>query len=132
MDMNIAHVDKNQAQPSAKLGPHMQGDVKVQQLFQADKGNGQDIMLVVFSAGARTRPHIHKAGQILYITDGKGIVATDTERREVTVGDVVIIPPDTWHWHGATPDTPMSHFVLQEPGSDLVWDVDERDWATNY
>ena len=27
-------------------------------------------------------------------------------------GDVVAIPPDVLHWHGASPDTAMTHIVI--------------------
>jgi len=132
--MNIAHIDKAQAQQDAKLGPHMEGETRTQRLFNAADGNGQDILVVYFSSGGRTRPHTHKQGQILHILEGRGIVAIEGERRQVTADDVVVIPPGVWHWHGANPDTAMSHLALQGPASsgDLNWDVDERDWASGY
>jgi quercetin dioxygenase-like cupin family protein len=29
-------------------------------------------------------------------------------------GDVGIIPPDTWHWHGAAPDRLFAHLAMSE------------------
>ena len=130
--MNIAHIDKTQAQANPASDSRFEGEVRIQRLFNAANGNGQDILMVNFSPGGRTRPHIHKQGQILHITEGKGIVAIETERREVTAGDVVVIPAGAWHWHGATPDTAMSHLAIQGSGSDAVWDVEQRDWASSY
>ena len=128
--MNSAHIDSKQAKPDATLAAHMEGEVRTQHLFHADQGNGEEIMLVVFSPGSRTRPHIHKQGQILFITEGTGIVAVETEKRVVHAGDVIVIPAGAWHWHGATREAGMSHVVVQGPGNDLVWEVEMRDWAT--
>jgi quercetin dioxygenase-like cupin family protein len=130
--MNIAHIDKAQAQTDPKLKPHFEGEVRTQHLFHADRGNGNEILMVFFSPGGRTYPHIHKQGQILHITEGKGIVATDTENRVVTAGDVVVIPAGAWHWHGATPDSAMSHLAIQGPEGDIMWDVEMKDWSTSY
>lgn len=129
---NIKHIDEAQARTDPKLNPHFQGEARMQHLFDPATGNGNMIMLVTFSAGGRTYPHTHKQGQILYITDGRGFVAIDSEKREVTAGDIVVIPPGAWHWHGATPDSPMSHIAIQGPEGDLSWDVEMRDWASNY
>jgi len=40
-----------------------------------------DLLNVSFSAGARTRPHIHQQDQVLHIIEGQGIVATETEKQ---------------------------------------------------
>jgi quercetin dioxygenase-like cupin family protein len=57
--------------------------------------------------------HIHSGDQILIVTEGKGIVATDAEEREVTVGDVILISAGEKHWHGATKDSAFSHITVQ-------------------
>lgn len=36
------------------------------------------------------------------------------EVREIRVGDVVRIPPNVKHWHGASPYEPMTHLAIQE------------------
>ena len=128
--MNIAHIDQVQAKIDPRLNPYFEGEVRTQHLFSAASSDGQDILMVYFSPGGRTLPHIHKRGQILHITEGQGIVPGEDEKRMVQAGDVVVIPPGAWHWHGATPETAMSHLAVQGPGSDLVWDVEKRDWAS--
>ena len=91
------------------------------------------VFVVHFEAGGRTHPHVHRSGQVLFIADGEGIVATEAERRTVRPGDVVTVQPDEWHWHGGTPTSPMRHFTVQMmTAGDVVWDVDEKDWATGY
>ncbi|RQG92472.1 cupin domain-containing protein [Natrarchaeobius chitinivorans] len=74
---------------------------------------------VTFRPGERTKFHIHAGIQILYVTEGDGIVATRDEEREVSQGDLIVFPPDEEHWHGNTEDTtsPFSHvYFLAEPG----------------
>jgi len=46
---------------------------------------------VKFGKGATTGWHTHNCDQILVVTSGKGVVATDGEEREIAVGDIVHI-----------------------------------------
>jgi quercetin dioxygenase-like cupin family protein len=71
---------------------------------------------VNFSAGATTGWHVHDCDQILVVTAGKGVVATETEEREITVGDVVHIKAGERHWHGSKGDAPMSHITITAAG----------------
>jgi quercetin dioxygenase-like cupin family protein len=64
---------------------------------------------VIFAPSARTYWHSHPGGQILLVTDGSGYYQEKGKpARSLKPGDVVPIPPDVVHWHGAAPD---SHFV---------------------
>ena len=58
-----------------------------------------------------------KSDQILIVTEGTGVVATDKEERTVSVGDIILIPAGENHWHGAPGATPMSHITVQAKGS---------------
>ena len=73
--------------------------------------------VVNFSPGATTGWHAHDSDQILVVTAGKGIVANETEQREITVGDVVHIKAGERHWHGAQPDTTLSHITITASGA---------------
>ena len=73
--------------------------------------------MVNFHNGATTGWHSHSCDQILVITAGKGMVATEGDEREITVGDVVHIKAGERHWHGAKADSPMSHITVTVPGS---------------
>jgi quercetin dioxygenase-like cupin family protein len=75
---------------------------------------------VAFSPGGRTKWHTHTFHQVLVITDGRGVVATEEEERHVTPGDVLYIPPGTRHWHGAEEDAAMSHLSINGAG-DTSW-----------
>jgi len=71
--------------------------------------------VVSFDPGARTAWHTHPLGQTLYVLSGCGRVQVwGGEIREIRAGDVVWFPPGEKHWHGAGPDTAMTHLALQE------------------
>src|SRR5262245_43058253 len=66
--------------------------------------------VVSFPAGARTHWHTHPLGQTLIVTEGRGWVQREGEAaEEITVGDIVWIPPGEKHWHGATATSAMTH-----------------------
>ncbi len=69
--------------------------------------------LVRFAPGARTNWHCHPLGQVLYITEGAGLVGTrDGTVVRVTAGHTVTCPPGEDHWHGATDSQLMSHIAI--------------------
>ena len=75
---------------------------------------------VHFKHGAVNKPHIHTTDQILVITEGEGIVATDAERHEVSAGDVALIPANTKHWHGARTGRDMTHWSILGNGKTTI------------
>jgi quercetin dioxygenase-like cupin family protein len=79
-----------------------------------------NVNIVNFGKGVRNKYHAHDCEQILIVTAGKGIVATDNEERVVTAGDVVLIPAGEKHWHGATEDSEFSHIYVSKLGSALT------------
>lgn len=76
--------------------------------------------VVNFAKGATTGWHIHDCDQILVVTHGSGIVATETEERDIVVGDVVHIKAGENHWHGAKADTVMGHITITPVGSKVT------------
>jgi quercetin dioxygenase-like cupin family protein len=77
---------------------------------------------VHFKDGARNRWHVHSTDQILLVTEGDGIVATEAERHDLTPGVVVLIPAETKHWHGAKPGRSMTHWSILGPASTRIVD----------
>jgi len=71
---------------------------------------------VNFSKGARTKFHMHTGDQVLMVTSGTGIVATESEEMVVTAGDIIHFPGGENHWHGATEDSDFSHVYVMLPG----------------
>ena len=73
--------------------------------------------VVSFTPGARTAWHAHPVGQTLYGLSGVGRICFEGEKPQVlNPGDVVNIPPNTMHWHGASPDRLFAHLALSEQG----------------
>lgn len=68
---------------------------------------------VTFEPGSRTNWHSHTGGQILIAVGGVGYYQ---ERGKAAVrmepGDVIEIPADVEHWHGAAPDSWFSHIAV--------------------
>ena len=93
------------------------GPVTRQPLLTPEMSNDFNLSVVNFSAGARNKLHTHSSDQVLFVTAGKGIIATETRREVIGVGDVVHIPQEEKHWHGATPDSSFSHIALTAKGS---------------
>lgn len=130
--MDFGHDDPTQGEIPEAYAPHFQGTARFQ-FFDSPFDPGPAVFAVHFDAGGRTKPHVHRSGQVLYVTEGQGIVADRTGRHTVNPGDVVTVARDEWHWHGGTPGTPMTHLTIQMPAvEDIDWDVEEGDWAAGY
>lgn len=79
---------------------------------------------VSFSSGARTAWHTHPLGQTLVVTAGVGRVQRwGGPVEEMRAGDVVRIPPNVKHWHGAAPGSAMTHIAITEAqdGKTVDW-----------
>ena len=79
-----------------------------------------NVGIVSFPPGVRNRLHTHTGDQVLIVTAGRGVVATEQEVRTVTVGDVIHIPAGERHWHGAVEDSDFAHIVITQAGSKTV------------
>jgi quercetin dioxygenase-like cupin family protein len=68
---------------------------------------------VTFEAGARNNWHTHPGGQILIVTDGIGYYQEKGKPIQlIQRGDVVKIPADIKHWHGASQDSALTHIAI--------------------
>jgi 4-carboxymuconolactone decarboxylase len=79
---------------------------------------------VTFEPGARTAWHTHVLGQTLIVTAGTGRVQRWGDSvEEIRQGDIVWIPPGQKHWHGAAPNTAMTHIAIVEQldGKSTEW-----------
>jgi quercetin dioxygenase-like cupin family protein len=91
------------------------GPVTLQAIIGGDLSKNFLIQQVNFSKGVRNKFHTHSTEQILIVTEGKGIVATDNEEITVRPGDVIFIPAGEKHWHGAAKDSTFSHIYVMPP-----------------
>jgi quercetin dioxygenase-like cupin family protein len=98
------------------------GEVQVQPVVSP--AEGIDIIVVRFSAGARTYLHSHAVPQVLHCIEGWGILATESERNVVGPGDIVHVPASEMHWHGATEDSAFVHVSIRPPGESTWTKID--------
>src|SRR4051812_34325254 len=80
--------------------------------IKAPKENSPGIVYVSFPRGVRNKLHTHNNDQILIVTEGKGILANESEQHEITIGDAAVIPAGEKHWHGATDSSAMTHIAI--------------------
>ena len=86
-------------------------------------GEQVGICNVTFEPGCRNNWHTHHAskggGQILLCTGGRGWYQEwGKEPRKLHPGDVVNIPAEVKHWHGAAKDSWFIHIAIEVPGED--------------
>lgn len=89
---------------------------------------------VTFEPCTRTFWHKHTGGQVLFVLAGEGRHQIRGQAVEILLpGDVVVVPPDVEHWHGAGPDTWMSHLAHtpNAPDNSPVWLVPVTDEEYN-
>ena len=93
------------------------GPVTRQTLLTPEMSNNFNLAIINFSTDTRNKMHTHSSDQVLFVSAGKGIIATETRQEVISVGDVVHITQEEKHWHGATPDSSFSHIALTAKGS---------------
>ena len=104
--------------------PNPYGDFFVGQSYLAPVSTEQvSIFNVTFEPACRNNWHIHHAksggGQMLICVGGRGYYQEwGKEARELHPGDVVNIPANVKHWHGAAPNSWFSHLALEIQGED--------------
>jgi len=78
------------------------------------------VNVVNFGKGVRNKFHTHDGEQLLIVTGGRGIVATEREQKVVIPGDIILFSAGEKHWHGATEDSEFSHLYVTKAGSKLT------------
>jgi len=100
--------------------PLFTGEVSRQPILTPEMSQNFNLGIVNFPVGVRNKMHTHSSDQVLFVTEGTGIIATETTQQEITVGDLVHIPAEEKHWHGATAHSHFSHIALTAKGSSTV------------
>jgi 4-carboxymuconolactone decarboxylase len=98
-----------------RAGGLFKGRVTAQSVLDSDSSNLRT-SLINFDQGAVNVFHTHDYDQVLYVTAGEGIVATEKEEVRITPGTFVVIPAGEKHWHGAAPDSAFSHIAISTRG----------------
>ena len=115
-DREAIQITRSGSQP-ARPGPaeNFTGSAQIDSPFQATAPARIYGARVAFEPGARTAWHTHPLGQILMVTTGIGRVQRWGDPvDEIRHGDVVWIPPGQKHWHGAAPNSGMTHIAILE------------------
>lgn len=110
-----ATISENSIFPKGQQGSPdwFTGTVWVTPLLAKDKNNDFSIGNVVFEPGARTHWHTHPRGQVLLVTEGNGFYQEQGKpARSLKKGDVVNIPENTVHWHGASANSLLAHIAI--------------------
>lgn len=100
--------------------PLFTGPVTMQSIVDGRLSKNFSIRQVNFGRGVRNKFHSHSIEQVLIVTEGKGIVATESEELVVRPGDTVFIPAGEKHWHGATEESTFSHLYVMSPAQETT------------
>jgi quercetin dioxygenase-like cupin family protein len=91
------------------------GTVRIDSPFQGSPPARVGGATVTFEPGARTAWHTHPLGQTLIVTAGAGRAQREGGPiEEIRPGDIVWFAPGEKHWHGAFPNTAMTHIAIAE------------------
>ena len=118
--MRVTRLDRGQAAPDSS--PIFIGTALRQGVVAEGDANQLRVNSVTFVDGARNHWHRHGADQVLVVTEGRGIVASESQEFELSPGDVVLVPAGERHWHGAVPGSDFSHLSILTPGELIIED----------
>ncbi|OZC59764.1 cupin [Rhodococcus sp. 06-621-2] len=112
----------------AKAGSKFTGSVH--NFLTMPATDGTTINTVDFAPGARTYWHSHERGQILQVLAGQGLVFTVTDGAVILrPGDTVWCEPGERHWHGACPDSFMTHTAISLGTTNWENEVSDDEYA---
>ncbi len=124
--MHISH-GRAAGQPTGRPSGTFSGTVYLDPVLQAP---GAAVNEVTFAPGARTFWHRHPGGQLLIVKGGRGLVAgRDGHVCSVEAGDVIWTEPGEEHWHGASPETVMTHTSVSLGQTDWQEEVAPADYT---
>lgn len=96
------------------------GEAFLSPLVSKDKNNEFSAGAVTFEIGARTNWHTHPKGQVLIVTEGSGFYQEKGKPAQaIKKGDVVKIPENVEHWHGASANNAMTHIAITNFKEDI-------------
>ena len=109
--MKLFHADDHQPHPADP--ERFSGRASMSHMDRLSEQPAVSMYRVTFQPSARTAWHAHSGPQLLLVIEGRCRVQQEGEPiQEVAAGGAIRIEPGERHWHGATPDAPMTHLAL--------------------
>lgn len=107
--------------PNDAFAEYFIGNSYLNPLAKTDNGVG--FANVTFEPGCRNNWHIHRSksggGQVLICIAGLGYYQEEGKAvQKLKAGDIVAIPANVKHWHGARPNSWFSHISVEIPGEE--------------
>jgi len=114
--MKVLHLDEI---PEEKIDTRLFTDPVTMQHGVTDKEADYNVSWVHFPDGVRNKFHTHSSDQVLIVTEGKGMVATEEEEVEIKEGDIVLVKKGEKHRHGAIEGSKMTHVTITAANTKL-------------
>ncbi|MEK8207165.1 cupin domain-containing protein [Paenibacillus sp. FSL R5-0636] len=110
-----------------KVEANFIGDAYLQMIYTDATPLNAPIGNVTFAPGARNNWHSHKIGQVLLVIGGEGWYQEEGKPAQfLQTGDVVNIPANVKHWHGATKDSWFVHLAISPGETEWLEPVDGK------
>ncbi|MBA3750749.1 MAG: hypothetical protein H0X03_07680 [Nitrosopumilus sp.] len=105
---------------------YFNGNVVIRDVYNENNSQDQELYFVEFLNGALTTIHFHETEQILLPVYGKGVVGElkkntildfdldDIELNSLDLGEIVSIPANILHFHGAIPQQNFTHIAFRK------------------
>ena len=105
---------------------YFNGNVTIKEVYNETNSQDQELYFVEFLNGALTTMHFHETEQILIPVYGKGVVGElknnsllnfeldDLDLNFLNLGEIVSIPPNILHFHGALPHQTFTHIAFRK------------------
>ncbi|MET4139596.1 quercetin dioxygenase-like cupin family protein [Pedobacter sp. UYP1] len=133
---NMATTEDNELFNKGEAAPagYFTGAAFIHPLVGRDNNNEFALGSVTFKPGARTIWHTHPKGQVLIVSEGQGFYQEKGKpAQRLKKGDVVNIPENVEHWHGADAQHKLVHIAITNYKDDqnVVWlkPVSEQEYA---
>lgn len=116
--MKIVNI-KNVLKEEFTTLPLFTGKIMRQSPLKDIEGSDLSVDYINFDKGIKNKLHMHSNDQVLIVTKGKGIIATEEKEFKIKEGDIIWVPAGEKHWHGAIPGFKLTHISITKAHSKL-------------
>jgi|SRR5215207_661113 quercetin dioxygenase-like cupin family protein len=110
-----------------RAGTTFTGDVWFESVLPTT--DGTTVNTVTFLPASRTHWHSHEGGQLLQVVQGEGLVCSEGAPPVVIrPGDTVWVPADERHWHGAGPNSLLTHVSISLGATSWEHEVSDQEY----